>query len=100
MPLQSLNLDEEENLPKGKEEKKIESTVLKVFNEKKTGRGISRLRIVKWGKWAPTLEKREFWFDEKVDPPVEKTGKAKGFKLEDVDLIIANIDEIKTLLKP
>jgi hypothetical protein len=79
-----------------KEEKKIDCTVLKVFDEKKTGRGLARLRIVKWGKWPPVLEKREFWFDEDEQ---EKTGKAKGLKLEDIDIIFAHADEIKTLLK-
>ena len=93
MTLDPIDLDEE------KAEKKIESTVLKVFNEKKTGRGVTLLRIVKWGKWPPALEKREFWMDKEEEPPKEKTGKAKGFKLEDVEIIAANIDEIRTLLK-
>jgi len=84
-----------------KDEKKFESTVLKVYSEKEKGKGLVRLRIVKWGKYKPVFEKREFWFDaeDSENPGKEKLGKAKGLKLEDIEIIEDNLDEIKNFLK-
>ena len=89
--------DTEKDLPT-EESKKIESTVLKILSEKKTGRGTTRLRVVKWGKWPASVEKRDFWIDEE-DDNTEKMGKAKGLKLDDIEVIVTNVEEIRKLLK-
>lgn len=76
-------------------DEKLECKILKVFDEKKTKRGPLRLQVVQWGKYPPVLEKREYWFDVNDE---EKTGKSKGMKTEDVEIILKNAEEIKNLL--
>lgn len=75
---------------------KIESTILKVFDEKQTRNGHIRIQVIQWGKYSPQLEKREYYFDKDGN---EKTGKAKGFNFEDMELIANNIEEIQKLLE-
>jgi hypothetical protein len=75
--------------------KEIVVNVLKQFSEKKTSRGINRIRVVQYNAAAPQLEKREFWTDENDE---EKPGKAKGILLEDFEMLMQNAEEIKGLL--
>ena len=79
-----------------KEDKKIESKVLKVYNEKDSRGGKVRLQVVQWGKYSPTLEKREYYADADGK---EKFGKAKGFNSDDFSIILDNADEIEKLLE-
>jgi len=89
-----------EGAPPSKEKPKITFEVLKVFNEIESRNGLQRLQIIKWGKYKPSLEKREYYDDGNVDNiGKEKTGKLKGLKLEDIQIILDNLDEIKKLLK-
>ncbi len=76
-------------------DREITCQVLKVFSEKQ-GRNTVRLQAVKWGKYPPVLEKREYWYD---DSDQEKAGKAKGFNREDFQVIIDNAQEIQNLLQ-
>jgi hypothetical protein len=76
-------------------DREITCDVLKVYSEKK-GRNTVRIQVVKWGKYPPVLEKREFWYD---DQDAEKTGKAKGFNREDFQLLMDNAQEIQNLLQ-
>jgi hypothetical protein len=82
------------------EKPKITSEVLKVFNEVESRNGIQRLQIIKWGKYKPALEKREYYDGGEVENiGKEKVGKVKGLKLEDIEIIEKNMEEIKRLLK-
>lgn len=78
-------------------DKEITSTILKLIDEKTTRRGATRIQVVKWGTYPPSLEKREFWVDEN-DGDKEKPGKAKGFNAEDFQKLLQNKDEIQQLL--
>jgi hypothetical protein len=83
-----------------KEKPKITFEVLKVYNEIESRNGLQRLQIIKWGKYKPSLEKREYYDDGNVENiGKEKIGKLKGFKLEDIEIIVNNLDEIKNFLK-
>lgn len=76
--------------------KEIVCNVLKVINEVENNRGIIRLQVVQWNNFAPTLEKREYYYDDNSE---EKAGKAKGLTLDDINLILDNADEIKELME-
>jgi len=76
-------------------EKKIEFEVLKVFDEKQ-GRNTTRIQVIRWGKYSPTLEKREYY---KTADDEERTGKAKGFNHEDFKILMDNAEEIHNLLE-
>lgn len=78
-----------------KKEKKITCDVIKIFDEKETHRGKTRIQIVSWNNYSPVLEKRDFWEDKEGN---EKMGKAKGFNIEDFSVISENMDEIEKLL--
>lgn len=75
--------------------KEINCAILKVYIEEEGRNGPVRTQIVKWGKYPPVLEKREYW---KNDLEEEKTGKAKGFNAKDFQIILSNANEIKELL--
>ena len=75
--------------------REITCEVLKVLDETKVRDNTIRLRVVTWNGKNPQLEKREFWYDDKGD---EKMGKAKGLNLSDLNKIVDNFDEIKTLM--
>jgi hypothetical protein len=77
-------------------DREIICTVLKLLSEKQARNGTVRVQVVQWGKYSPTLEKREYYTDANGE---QKTGKAKGFNGEDVQLILDNAEEIKTLLQ-
>ena len=77
-------------------DKEITCNVLKVFKEQNTRRGKTRIHIIQWGKYAPVLEKREYWYD---DEDQEKTGKLKGINSEDLKVILENTEEIEKLLE-
>lgn len=76
-------------------EKKFLCDVLKVFDEKEGRGNIIRLQVVRWNKYSPVLEKREYY----VKDDEEKTGKAKGFNFEDFEIIQKNSEEIQKLLE-
>lgn len=77
------------------EKKKFTCDVLLALDEK-IGRGnIIRLQVVRWNKYSPVLEKREYY----VKDDDEKTGKAKGFNHEDFELILENAEKIQRLLE-
>jgi len=76
-------------------DKEIVCTVVKLYDEKETRNGKLRIQIVRWGKYKPVLEKREYWTDQEG---VEKTGKAKGLNLDDIKIIKDNLIEITYLL--
>ena len=76
-------------------DKKFICDVLLPLDEK-IGRGnIIRLQVVRWNKYSPVLEKREYYKKDEE----EKTGKAKGFNFEDFQIIVDNIDKIQKLLE-
>lgn len=77
-------------------EKKFTCEVLLLLDEKISRGNTIRLQIVRWNKYAPVLEKREFF---KSKDGEEKTGKAKGFNHEDVQLIVDNLEKIQKLLE-
>lgn len=76
--------------------KEITCEVLKVLNEADVRDNVVRLRVITWNGKNPQIEKREFWYDEAGN---EKMGKAKGFNLKDINLILENIEEIKKLME-
>jgi hypothetical protein len=80
-------------------DKSIECKVVKVLMTQDAGRGNNQLRIVRWiidGKdTGALLEKRNFFSTKDGD---EKMGKAKGMNLADLNHIIQNWEEIKTLM--
>jgi hypothetical protein len=90
-----------EGISPAKEKPKIISEVIKVFNEIESRNGFQRIQVIKWGKYKPKLEKREYYTDDEniTDFGSEKVGKLKGFSFEDLELIEKNMDEIKKLLK-
>jgi hypothetical protein len=53
-----------------------------------------QIRVVQWNTSAPTIEKREFF----VQGTETRNGKAKGFNLEEFELMLANADKIRALL--
>jgi hypothetical protein len=80
--------------------KDIKMEVLKVLDEHESRNGVVKVQVVRWGKYKPVLEKREFWNDENDpdQPGKEKPGKAKGFTIEDLEKIEENMEELKKLL--
>ena len=77
-------------------EKKFTCEVLLALNEQISRGNMVRLQVVRWNKYAPVLEKREFYTSKDGE---EKTGKAKGFNHEDLQLIVDNLDKIQKLLE-
>ena len=78
-------------------EKKFTCDVLLVLDEK-IGRGaIIKLQVVRWNKYSPVLEKREYY--QKDDEKKLITGKAKGFNYEDFQIIVDNMDKIQKILE-
>jgi hypothetical protein len=55
-----------------------------------------QIRVVQWNTSAPTIEKRELF--KKGEET--RNGKAKGFNLEEFEMMILNADKIRALLKP
>ena len=80
------------------EDKEIKCEVLKVVHETETRRGGKmRIQVVKWNKGAPTLEKREYWYDDEDN---ERPAKAKGFNQDDFHNLLVAQEEIDKLLTP
>jgi len=77
-------------------EKKFTCEVLLALNEQISRGNMVRLQVVRWNKYAPVLEKREYYNSKDGE---EKTGKAKGFNHEDLQLIVDNLDKIQKLLE-
>lgn len=78
----------------------IEGKVVKVLSTRDGGKyGVKRVRIVRWivdGRdTGPRLEKRTFF----MDGDMEKTGKAEGFALKDVEMLRDQIDEIIAIMQ-
>lgn len=76
-------------------DKKITCEVLLLLDEKDSRGNKVRLQVVRWNKYSAVLEKREFWDNKDGE---EKTGKAKGFNIEDFDIIMENAEKIQKLL--
>lgn len=76
-------------------EKEIKCDVLKIFDEKQTSRGKTRIQIISWNGRSPVIEKRDYWEDEDGN---EKTGKLRGINNDDFSILIENQDEIEKLM--
>lgn len=77
-------------------EKKFTCEVLLALDEQNSRGNIVKLQVVRWNKYSPVLEKREYYNSKDGE---EKTGKAKGFNIEDFDIIIENSEKIQKLLE-
>jgi ribosomal protein S28E/S33 len=86
-------------MPGKKTEKSIECQVVKVLMSTEAFGGSNQLRIVRWivdGKdTGALLEKRNLFTTKEGG---EKMGKAKGFNLTDLNYVIQNWEEIKSLM--
>ena len=80
--------------------KEITCDVVKVLSNQESGMGQNQLRIVRWivdGKdTGALLEKRNFFTTKDGD---ERMGKAKGMNMTDIQYILDNIEEIKSLMQ-
>lgn len=79
-----------------KEKKKITCDVLLLLDEQISRGNMVRLQVVRWNKYSPVLEKREYYSSNDGE---EKTGKAKGFNHEDLQIITDNLEKIQKLLE-
>lgn len=83
-------------MPEEKKKREIRCDVLTVLDEAITRRGKTRIQVVSWNGHSPTLEKREYWEDQDGE---EKTGKAKGFNIDDLGIIKDKLDDIEKLME-
>lgn len=85
---------EKKKAEKKTEKKKFNCEILLPLDEKNIRGNKVKLQVVRWNKYSPVLEKREYW-DKDGE---EITGKCKGFNNEDFDIITENLEKIQELL--
>lgn len=76
--------------------REIKEEVIKVFNEQNIdGNNKNILRVVRWNKGRPQLEKRKFY---RTEDDQWKPARASGMNIDDFKLIKENSEEIEKLL--
>ena len=75
--------------------KKITCDVIKIFNEIKTEKVVTRVQIVRWNNRPQVLEKREYYINKEGE---EITGKIRGFNSDDTSVIWDNDEKIDDIM--